>query len=468
MTPSYDYPQAVYTAAPRLIEADYKLPSSGAWWYDGSNSSVDYKLTLGRLITNAGSSVKSLMAETAMVNGRFPSNQANFNNFADGYLDAIWPSLAGTEGGGYMYGGLKPGAWNSGAYGVTTISKTNPNLHYVHVIDRPSGSTLSLRDNAYRVSSVTNLRTGAAVAFTQSGGTLSLTGISAWDPYDTVFQVVTSGRQGIIAPSSYTMSASTSVSGRPASAAADGNYLTYWDAGTTQPASLRFDLGSAKPIQYLAVNQREDSTVYPASGSARIRDYRVLTSNDGSSWTQVKTGTLPNARGVQIIDLPRSTARHVRLEKVNNHGNARLRIDEAWVGSDYAGTAGPPAGRREAESATISQGILETSHPGYSGTGYVNGDNVAGSYVEFAFDAPAAGSATLRIGYANGTTANRPADIAVNGTVVAAATSFGPTANWDTWSVKTLTAPMRAGANTVRITATGASGNPNLDYLDVG
>jgi hypothetical protein len=54
MTPSYDYPQAVYTAAPRLIEADYKLPSSGAWWYDGSNSSVDNKLTLGRMITNAG------------------------------------------------------------------------------------------------------------------------------------------------------------------------------------------------------------------------------------------------------------------------------------------------------------------------------------------------------------------------------------------------------------------------------
>src|SRR5262245_17585170 len=48
MTPSYDYPQAVFTAAPRLIEADYKLPSSGNWWFDGSNSSVDQKLTLGR------------------------------------------------------------------------------------------------------------------------------------------------------------------------------------------------------------------------------------------------------------------------------------------------------------------------------------------------------------------------------------------------------------------------------------
>ncbi len=72
MTPRYDYPQAVYTAAPRLIEADFKLPTSGAWWYTGTDTAVDCKLTLGRLITNAGSSVKALMAETPMKAGRMP------------------------------------------------------------------------------------------------------------------------------------------------------------------------------------------------------------------------------------------------------------------------------------------------------------------------------------------------------------------------------------------------------------
>ena len=68
------------------------------------------KLTLGRLITNAGSSVKALMAETAQVNGKFPANQVAFNNFANGYLAPIWESLHGTEGGGYLYGGLQPGS----------------------------------------------------------------------------------------------------------------------------------------------------------------------------------------------------------------------------------------------------------------------------------------------------------------------------------------------------------------------
>jgi alpha-L-fucosidase len=469
MTPSYDYPQAVYTAAPRLIEADYKLPSTGAWWYDGSNSAVDNKLTLGRLVTNAGSSVKSLMAETAMVNGKFPSNQATFNNFVNGYLDPIWPSLHGTEGGGYMYGGLKPGTWNNGAYGVTTISKTDPDLQYIHVIDRPTGSTLSVRDNGYRVSSVTNLRTGAAVAFSQSGGTLTLTGISSWDPYDTVFTVVTDGREGIIPPSTYTMSASASASGHAASAAADGDYLTYWDAGTTEPVSLRFDLGSAKPIQYLAVNQREDSTVFPASGSARIRDYRVYTSNDGSTWTQIKSGTLPNARGVQIIDLPRTTARHVRLEKVNSQGNSRLRIDEAWIGSDYARAAGSPSGGDyQAEDATISQGTAATNHTGYTGTGFVDYTNVSGSYVQFAVNAAAAGTVPVTVRFANGTTTNRPMDLAVDGITVVAGQSFNPTADWNTWATVTFQAPLTAGANTIRLTATTANGGPNLDKITVG
>jgi alpha-L-fucosidase len=322
MTPNYDYPQAVYTAAPRLTEACFKLPSGGAWWYSGSNSAVDYKLTLGRLITNAGSDVKALMAETAMVNGKFPSNQAAFNNFTNTYLGDVWESIGGTSGGGYLNGGLKPGFWNDGAHGVTTVSKTNPRNHYVHVLTKPSGSTLKVRDNGYEV----------------SGGTITFSGISAWDQYDTVFKVETAGREGIIPASSYTMSASAAGSGHPASHAADGNYQTYWDATGAGTVSLRFDLGSAKKVAYVALNQREDSTTYPSSNSARVKNYNVYTSDDGSKWTKVKSGSLANHRGVQFIDLPaNTTARHIRVEKTSTQGKAQLRIDEAWLGSGYPG-----------------------------------------------------------------------------------------------------------------------------------
>ncbi|MEU9886633.1 PQQ-dependent sugar dehydrogenase [Sphaerisporangium sp. NPDC051011] len=125
------------------------------------------------------------------------------------------------------------------------------------------------------------------------------------------------------------------------------------------------------------------------------------------------------------------------------------------------------ATRYEAEDATISQGAVESNHAGYSGAGFVNGDNVAGSYTEWTVTAANAGTATLAVRYANGTAADRPSDVSVNGTVVAAARSFPATANWDTWATVTLTAPVTAGANKIRLTAAGAGGNPNLDWLEV-
>src|SRR5205814_4162921 len=126
----------------------------------------------------------------------------------------------------------------------------------------------------------------------------------------------------------------------------------------------------------------------------------------------------------------------------------------------------PNPNRQEAENATISQGVAESNHLNFSGTGFVNGDNVAGSYVEFTVNAAAAGTASLSIGYANGTTTNRPADISVNGTVIAAGSPFSGTGSWDSWEIRTLTARVSAGTNTVRVTATTANGNANLDYLD--
>ncbi|GAA2409152.1 hypothetical protein GCM10010404_78870 [Nonomuraea africana] len=123
--------------------------------------------------------------------------------------------------------------------------------------------------------------------------------------------------------------------------------------------------------------------------------------------------------------------------------------------------------RYEAENATVVQGVVESNHAGYSGTGFVNGENVAGSYTEWTVTAPAAGTATLAFRYANGTTANRPGDISVNGTLVADDRAFNPTGAWSTWATSTFTAPLQAGANKIRATAAAVGGNPNWDYLDV-
>jgi hypothetical protein len=133
----------------------------------------------------------------------------------------------------------------------------------------------------------------------------------------------------------------------------------------------------------------------------------------------------------------------------------------------WSGTSPPRSTRYEAENATISQGVVESNHPGFTGTGFVNYDNVTGSYVQWTVNAAAAGTATLTFRYANGTTANRPMDITVNGVLVADELAFPGTGSWDTWVTRSITVPLTAGGNTVRATATTADGGPNLDYLEV-
>ncbi|MEW1843384.1 glycosyl hydrolase family 28 protein, partial [Nonomuraea angiospora] len=175
----------------------------------------------------------------------------------------------------------------------------------------------------------------------------------------------------------------------------------------------------------------------------------------GSAASHIRNVTIANSTFTQI-DTP--------APQLSNADNVVLR-DVRINGVLYGGS--PPGNRYEAENATISQGVVESNHAGFSGTGFVNYDNVAGSYVEFTVNAAAAGTATLTLRYANGTTANRAMDIAVNGTVVAAAKPFNGTGAWTTWQSTTVSAQLAAGANTVRATATTANGGPNLDYLEV-
>jgi hypothetical protein len=120
-----------------------------------------------------------------------------------------------------------------------------------------------------------------------------------------------------------------------------------------------------------------------------------------------------------------------------------------------------PANRYEAENATISQGVVESNWAGFSGTGFVNYDNVTGSYVQWNVNSATAGTATVRLRYANGTTTNRPMNI--NGTVL----DFAGTGAWTTWVTKTLTVNLVAGSNTIRATATTSAGGPNVDYIEV-
>jgi len=171
------------------------------------------------------------------------------------------------------------------------------------------------------------------------------------------------------------------------------------------------------------------------------------------------TGAWTTWQTITIATPLRAGANTVRVASTTANGGPN--VDALDV--DVAATAD-----YQAESGTISQGVVESNHAGYTGSGFVNLDNVVGSYVQFSVTAASAGAASLVFRYANGTTADRPMDISVNGTTVAAARSFPGTGAWTTWEDSTLNTTLTAGTNTIRVTSTTANGGPNLDRLQVG
>ncbi|GLH96476.1 poly(ethylene terephthalate) hydrolase family protein [Phytohabitans aurantiacus] len=128
----------------------------------------------------------------------------------------------------------------------------------------------------------------------------------------------------------------------------------------------------------------------------------------------------------------------------------------------------PPTEQRyEAETApAVCQGTIDTNHTGFTGSGFCNAANAVGSYSEFTVNAAAAGTASVGVRFANGTTTARAANLIVNGATVATV-SFEGTGAWTTWVTKNLSVSLNAGSNTVRLSPTSANGLPNIDHLNV-
>ncbi|WP_158844037.1 carbohydrate-binding protein [Saccharothrix deserti] len=122
--------------------------------------------------------------------------------------------------------------------------------------------------------------------------------------------------------------------------------------------------------------------------------------------------------------------------------------------------------RYEAESSpAVCTGTIDSDWSGYSGSGFCNGNNAVGAYAQFTVNASTAGTATVKVRFANGGTTARPANVTVNGSAAPAA-SFESTSAWGTWVTKTLTVPVSSGSNAIRLSPTTSAGLPNIDYLE--
>jgi poly(beta-D-mannuronate) lyase len=183
--------------------------------------------------------------------------------------------------------------------------------------------------------------------------------------------------------------------------------------------------------------------------------------NGGTTWTSLVT-LGANTNTYSNTGLSAGTTYHYRVRATNAVGSS------AFSNTANATTQQTPIQPTyQAESATISQGVIESNHAGFNGTGFVNYDNVAGSYVEWRINVSSAGTYNLAIRYANFSGADRPMSISVNGSTTHSNLSFPVTAAWTDYKTVAFTASLNAGVNTLRATATTATGGPNVDELQV-
>lgn len=133
---------------------------------------------------------------------------------------------------------------------------------------------------------------------------------------------------------------------------------------------------------------------------------------------------------------------------------------------DYDENIGP---RYEAESAAKTGVTTNSNHPGYSGSGFVDGFDAAGDSVTFTVSAPEDGHYSLVFAYGNSTGGMATRNIYVDGTLVKDI-GFYNQANWDTWkSDAWLQVDLTAGTHTVKVAYdSGNTGAINLDSLTLG
>ncbi|MBN2103654.1 glycoside hydrolase family 88 protein [bacterium] len=121
----------------------------------------------------------------------------------------------------------------------------------------------------------------------------------------------------------------------------------------------------------------------------------------------------------------------------------------------------------EAETGYVSNGTIDSNHPGFTGTGFVNLENQAGTYLELTLNLPESGSWSVRFFYANGTENNRPCEIRLDDRIIKESFDFLPTGDWPTWMYSdSLNLRISDGEHVLRITGLKSASAPNLDHLE--
>lgn len=118
----------------------------------------------------------------------------------------------------------------------------------------------------------------------------------------------------------------------------------------------------------------------------------------------------------------------------------------------------------EAENYSCSfDGVVESDYTGFSGTGYLNTSNGAGTSVVFKINANVTTTVQMGIGYANGGSTDRAIGILVNGEEVITSLSM-PVTGWSNYRNIEVPIKVNEGLNEITLVSNSSDGFANLDY----
>lgn len=236
-----------------------------------------------------------------------------------------------------------------------------------------------------------------------------------------------------------------------------------------QPYSWQVDLGSVQDLARIDLGWRN------FNGSEGLNRYMVEGSVDGNAWAELADNSNLAVEGFTSDKLT-GKYRHVRVSVIwtqNSHNgdgaawaSGLVEVQVYAHGSPGGGDGGTKPVRYEAETAPATcDGAIKKSRAGYSGSGYCDPKNATGTAAQFTVNAKNAGTATLQIRYANGSSA-RSAGLVVNGSAAQPLTLEG-TGSWGTWTTKAVTVQLKAGSNTIQLASDVSRGLPYIDYVEV-
>lgn len=219
--------------------------------------------------------------------------------------------------------------------------------------------------------------------------------------------------------------------------------------------------------KFLSLYFRRDAVVYIAY-DARATSIPAWLSKWTKTGDVIKT-TDPKSSNLQVYSMLTSASKSYPPIPLILGGNLASPAVGAKINYLVAAVKRPDSVRLEAEDALLSGTVVNSNHPGYTGTGFADYKNQSNDYIEWTVNITVPGTYSLGFFYANAGTTDRPLKISADGTDISilSFTKNSGTLSWSDWLFSS--GPkifFTNGTHKIRATATGRSG-PNIDALSI-